>query len=226
MAYKPPQQRPEWRGHANNATKEPGMSHNSPYKPATANKFGYSDSELNIHFQDAVLPSSGGNRPPDSIHPGTFNFWHNLNTNPDGDDPGQHPPATISRMSIFSKGAQPLFPPYIYTRSRLEVLRANVGRVVPLFRPIPRTNNRFSFERWVKIVAVDILPEGSEELKSFVVKKVKAGGYAKERTQEQWEATFTGDWYKVAVISFDTKEKINPMEVQDVRALIEGFQEP
>jgi hypothetical protein len=200
------------------------MFHNSTYKPATGKRFSYSICELDRRFQDAVLLSRSRNRAPNSIHPGTFNVWHSADTSPDGGDPGQQSAAaSISRITLF-RGTQPLCPPYIYTRSTLEVLRANVGRVVPLFPQSTRGACAYTFERWVKIVAVDIIPEGSEELKGFVLKKVNAGGYPKERTQMQWKATFTGDWYKVTVISFDMKEEINPMEAQDARALIEGLQ--
>jgi len=90
----------------------------------------------------------------------------------------------------LEKGAQPLVPRYINTRSDVQILGASVGRVVPVLRQIPETGNAYTFEQYVKIVAVEIVPARSDKLKSFIVKKVKAGGLRRERAEEQWAAAF------------------------------------
>jgi hypothetical protein len=81
----------------------------------------------------------------------------------------------------------------------------------------------YTFEQYVRIVAVDVIPARSNALETFISKKIRAGGLRRERTAEEWAATFEVDWYKVSLIPFDECE-INPMEVTDVRGFLEGLQ--
>jgi hypothetical protein len=81
----------------------------------------------------------------------------------------------------------------------------------------------YTFERYVRIVTVDVVSARSNALKSFIFKKIKAGGLRRERTAEEWAATFEVDWHKVSLVPFDECE-INPMEVKDVRSFLEGLQ--
>jgi hypothetical protein len=189
-------------------------------------KFHYSTEELDAHFQDIVLPSRGsaqGQRRSLSSAQGTFNIWTAISDKCDGNATDENIFPPISRMTIFSR-AQPLFPPFIYTRSDPKILGENVGRVFPVFPQIPRSRNLYIFDRYVKIVAVDTVQARSDELKSFICKKIKSGGMSRERTKEQWEGTFEVDWHRVSLIPFDMEREINPMHVNDLAGFVEGLQ--
>ena len=93
-----------------------------------------------------IIPSirqshSPGNR-------GTFNIGPIFGKKDDGHelDDEQRNVATISRSTIVENGAQPLFPPSIHTPSDVQILSVNVGRVVLVFRQIPKAENAYTFE--------------------------------------------------------------------------------
>ena len=193
----------------------------------------YTAEELDKHFRDCILPSTSQQSHSKSS-PATFNIWkiepiqpntfanvHLMDidideaatTNP---IPVEH--QVLSRLTIFAKSAQPLYPPIVYTRSEAAVLNNNIGTVIPIFLTNERTGwGTYRWDGYVKIVAVEIIPGRSDELRNFIAKKVQYGGLQKERTKEQWEETFGSDWCKVTVAREVVTEIGDPMDIADIR---------
>jgi hypothetical protein len=196
----------------------------------------YTSIEIDRHFQDSVVPSKGQakNRSPGG---GTFHQWavtSNLTiTLPSSDlidlDPtSSAPPPSkevllgahiISRVTIFDHAAQPMYPPYIFTRSEPATLASNVGRIIPLFRQVPHDRNKHVADGYVKIIAIDIVPARSDELTEFVEKKIAAGGLRRERTKEQWDETVGTDWWKVTLRPVEVGMG-DPMKISDIRGAL------
>ena len=61
----------------------------------------------------------------------------------------------LSRLTIFARAAQPLYPPYVYTRSERTTLSKNIGSV---FHQIPRSRGKFTCNICVRVIAVEIIP--------------------------------------------------------------------
>src|SRR5271168_3999475 len=97
----------------------------------------YSAREINIHFKDIAVPSDHQYREVSPRDVATFFFWPFSEEDQSGkeeDQPHDGPSGTISlisRLTIFNRGAQPSYPPYIYTRSDQSVLHRNLGRQIP-----------------------------------------------------------------------------------------------
>jgi hypothetical protein len=204
-----------------------------------------SSEEIDDHFKDDILPS------PSKLGKGktttaTFHMWSvhddpvppevslmDLNptvSNPDtaADETNLAETSTrsvISRITIFDRAAQPLYPPDIYTRSDASTLRQSIGRTVPVFHRCPYVRYQkaptYRFEEYVKIVSVDVIPAKSEELTRFIARKVAVGGLRKERTKEQWEDTFGSGWCKVTVEAVKDCKIGDPMEA-NVREMAQG----
>src|SRR5579859_704413 len=184
----------------------------------------YTAEALDLHFQDSKIPSSKKSEIP-SPWPSTFHSWPSIPCHP---TPISTPSTfrlygTISRITIFNSRAQPFYPPYIYTRTHYDTLRANIGRMVPIFRQIGFKDRKYLFEGWVRITSVEIVQAKSDELKRFVEKKVQVGGLQMERTREQWEDTLGENWYKVYLMEVDS-EIGDPMELADVRDVLKMLQ--
>lgn len=141
------------------------------------------------------------------------------------DIPATDPIPILSRLTVFAKSAQPFYPPFIYTPSDPTVLTYNIGRIIPVFRAMGCSRmGTFRWDGYVKIMDMEIVPGGSDELKSFISEKVQMGGLQKERTKEQWEKTFSSSWSKV------TLERVvtgigDPMEIIDIRRVIDSLRE-
>jgi hypothetical protein len=188
-------------------------------------KCQYTSEEIEAQFHDVLLPSPTKQAHGHNSAHGTFMMWPASDDECDGEGDAVRTTnaSLMTRLSIFARGAQPLYPPFIYTKSDIDALRGNIGRVIAVFRQIPKMYKMYTFERYVRIVTVDVVSARSNALKSFIFKKIKAGGLRRERTAEEWAATFEVDWYKVSLVPFDECE-INPMEVKDVRSFLEGLQ--
>jgi len=131
-------------------------------------------------------------------------------------------PKILSRATIFEvNSAQPLYPPYIFTRSDAETLTFNVGRVIAVFRHITTDwGRRFVSDGYARITSVDVVPARSDELKEFIMMKIEEGGMQKERTRDEWDEVFGVNWVKVTLNKVDT-EVGDPMEIQDIRTILE-----
>jgi hypothetical protein len=206
----------------------------------------YSSEEIDDHFKDDILPSPSRSLGKAKATNATFHIWtvHDhpspseldlMDLNPTLSDPDTarnddnlaetSTRKVISRITIFDKAAQPLYPPDIYTRSDASTLRQNIGRTIPVFRRQPYIKHKapkYSFEEYVTIVSVDVIPAKSEELTTFIAKKVAVGGLRKERTKEQWEDTFGSGWSKVTVETVQDCEIGDPVEVPNVREMVQG----
>jgi hypothetical protein len=203
----------ESRGDASTATRS--QVYRPPRPPS---KPEYSIDDLDAHFADTVVPSHGAA----SLRtgPGTLHYWTSSeeSTDEEGDETG-----SISRLHIFNRAAQPLYPPYIFTRSHLEILTKNINRIIPVFRRVGYHGaGKHIWDGYVKIVSVDVVPAKSPELTSFIAAKVKAGGLRTERTKEQWEETFGVDWYKVKLVSIKTSMG-DPMDIKDIHKALEDI---
>jgi hypothetical protein len=195
----------------------------------------HKEDAINAHFGDIPLPSAG--KPiarPRNTGTATFHTWtiepDSSSTTPfdlinlESTDPTTEPPKSIiSRVTVFDHAAQPSYPPYIYTRSEYATLSANIGRIVPLFRQVPRTKNQFVSRGYLKIVATGVISSQSEELKNFIEMKVQAGGLKKERTKEQWQDTFSTDWVKVTLRPVEIGMS-DPMGVPDIRTTMNDLE--
>jgi hypothetical protein len=194
----------------------------------------HKEDAINAHFGDIPLPSAGNAVVrPRNTGTATFHTWiveaessssstSNL-INFEPTDPTAEPPKSIiSRVTVFDHAAQPMYPPYIFTRSDYSTLSANIGRIVPLFRQLPRTKNQFVSRGYHKIVTVEVISSQSDELKNFIEMKVRAGGLKKERTKEQWQDTFGTDWVKVTLRPVEIGIS-DPMGVPDIRAALEDL---
>ena len=169
----------------------------------------YSAEEIDVHFGDSILPSSS--KPSlRTTGPATFNVW-NIESDASPAD------YVLSRLTIFAYAAQPLYPPYVYTRSDQTILSKNVGRVIPVFRQFPQSRGKFYSDGYVRIMTVEIIPAKSDDLKTFITRKVAQGGLPKERTKEQWEDTFGADWCRVTLALVNT-EMGDPMDLSDIRS--------
>ena len=191
----------------------------------------YSIEELDNHFGDSILPSSS--KPAISKSTlGTFNIW-TVHSNPaviihlidmDANDAATEDPIPVeehilSRLTVFARSAQP-FSTIIYTRSEPTVLTKNIGRIIPVFRATGHAKRgAYSWDGYVKVVAIEIIPGRSDELKRFISKKVQMEGLQKERTKEQCEETFGSDWCKAALASV-VPTIGDPREITDVRGVI------
>src|SRR5208282_2100744 len=117
------------------------------------------------HFSDYPLPSAS--KPHlRTTSPATFNVWY-IESDPatlvDTDETDASPAeGVLSRLTIFARASQPLYPPYVYTRSEHTILSKNVGRVIPVFRQIPRSCGIFTWDGYVRIMAVEIIPAKSD----------------------------------------------------------------
>jgi hypothetical protein len=178
----------------------------------------YTAEELDLHFQDSKVPSSKTSEIP-TPWPSTIHSWPSLpSSHPTPLSPTSSPHlyGTISRITVFNTKAQPFYPPYIYTRTHYDTLRANTGRRVPIFRQIGFRDRKYLFDGWVRIGSVEIVLAQSEELRRFVERKVLVGGLQKERTKEQWESTLGEDWFKVYLEGVES-EIGDPMELAEVK---------
>jgi hypothetical protein len=196
------------------------------------NSKSYTAEELDKHFGDCILPSTSQQSHSKSS-PATFNIWkiepiqQNTSANVHLMDVDINDAATtdpipvdhqvLSRLTIFSKSAQPLYPPAVYTRSEATILSNNIGRIIPVFHTNGPTGwGTYRWDGYVKIVAMEVIPGRSDELRNFISKKVQYGGLKKERTKEQWEETFGSDWCKVTIACVVTQIG-NPMDIANIR---------
>src|SRR5271154_1233086 len=195
------------------------------------NEQGYYQTEdIQVHFGDTPLASSKPKKSqkPSRANNATFHVWPSDSDSPlqlnlmDEDIPPT--PKILSRATIFEvNSAQPLYPPYIFTRSDEETLTFNIGRVIPVFRHITTDwGRRFVSDGYVRITAVDVVPGRSDELKEFILMKIEEGGMPKEKTRKEWEEVFGGNWFKVTLNKVDT-EVGHPMEIQDIRTTLEAL---
>ena len=83
---------------------------------------------------------------------------------------------------------------------------------------------KYVFERCVRIVAVNVVPARPNAMRNFIFTKIKARGLRRERTAEEWEATFDVDWYKGSLVPFDRECEVNPKEAKHVRRFLKGLQ--
>jgi hypothetical protein len=202
----------------------------------------YKTESINIHFGDTVLPSIGkqvksGGKAPRTTGTATFHIWTiesdgiSTDTSTTSTDlidleaasANKNSQCVISRVTFFDRAAQPMYPPYIFTRSEHSTLTANVGRIVPLFHQVPQRRNQFVNQGYVKIIAVDVVSAGSEELKDFIERKVAVGGLKKKRTKEQWQDTLSTDWFKVTLRPMEMGIG-DPMDVVDIRETLESLE--
>ena len=186
----------------------------------------YTAEALDLHFADSILPSS----PKANLRitsPGTFNVWQNWDESTptqisaDVADPVNF---LLSRVTIFARGAQPWYPPFIYTRSESDTLTRNIGRPIPIFRQIPFARGEFTWDGYVKVISVEIIAARSDDLRALIAMKVQQGGLRKERTKEQWEETFGENWCKVTLEPVDI-EIGDPMAVANIRTAIASLME-
>jgi hypothetical protein len=185
----------------------------------------YSAEEIDVHFRDSIIPSSSKTHLR-TTSPATFNVW-NIESDPatliDIDETNASPANSIlSRLTIFAYAAQPLYPPYVYTRSEHTILSKNVGRVIPIFRQIPQSRRKFIWDGYVRVVAMEIIPAKSDDLKAFITRKIAQGGLQNERTKEQWEETFGADWCRVT-LAFVNPEIGDPMDLTNIRSVIDAL---
>jgi len=184
----------------------------------------YSAREINIHFKDIAVPSDHQYRDAASREVATFFGWpfakedHSGTEQAEPNDGPSKQISLISRMTIFQRGAQPMYPPDIYTRSDPDVLHRNLGRQIPVYKQLEYPNSRyFRFTGYVKLVAIERIEANSDALKRFIGQKVKAGGLANERTREQWEEIFGTAWTKLSTRPVTNNELGDPMtSMEDV----------
>lgn len=185
---------------------------------------------IDDHFADTPLPSASKSKTRKSTT-STFHIW-TVDTDPcipnlidlesTSHDPTNTLQSIISRVTVFERSAQPMYPPYIYTRSDHTILTANIGRIIPLFRESIRRNN-FTWGGYVKIINVDSIPVDSKELKVFIQMKIDSGGLKKERTKEQWQDTFSIDWCKVTLRHVEVGMG-DPVNIADIQGALQALE--
>lgn len=193
----------------------------------------YRAEDIQAHFDDSPLASSKTNKSPRPLFRSTNATFHTWPMQSDRtpelnlmDEAVPATPKLLSRATVFeANSAQPLYPPYIYTRSDPEILRFNIGRVIPVFRHIKTDHGRRCIsDGYSRITAVDLVPAKSDELKEFIVMKIEEGGMQKKRTRKEWEKVFGVNWYKVTLTSLNT-ELGDPMQIEDIRNTLEALSE-
>jgi hypothetical protein len=127
----------------------------------------YTADELAVHFADSVISSTSSTKsfPPKTTGAATFHIWKSdTKCSPevnliDVDIATMEAvkPDMVSRITIFDRAAQPLYPPSIYTRSDHGTLTSNIGKIIPIFRRVPRQRDLFAWDGYVKIISVDIV---------------------------------------------------------------------
>jgi hypothetical protein len=192
----------------------------------------YQAEDVQVHFGDSPLASAKPKKSQKSFRAtgATFHTWplqsdstSELNLM-DEDVPAT--PKLLSRATIFEANwAQPLYPPYIFTRSDAETLTFNIGRVISVFRQIKTDcGKKYISDGYARITAVDVIPARSDQLKEFIIVKIEDGGMQKERTRKEWDEVFGVNWFKVTLTRLHT-ELGDPMEIQEIRSTLEELSE-